>query len=128
MVSIYTTLYPLINLNLNLAPSIAPVITNSSIINSTAVFIAWAPPPMEYLNGIITGYRVNVTAENTTETDILTFSSTNATIGSLAPSFTYYFAVTAYTVAAGPYSTTVDLNLPEDGKTIKYCRIASIHV
>ena len=74
---------------------------------------------MEYHNGIITEYRVDVTAENTTETITLIFSnsSTNATIGSLAPSFAYSFTVAAYTVAAGPYST-IDLNLPEDGKTI----------
>lgn len=76
----------------------------------------WLPPATDYHNGIIREYRVNVLAVDTGATTVLIFSSENATIGSLAPSFTYNFTVTAYTVAAGPYSAIVSIEMPEDGK------------
>ena len=43
-------------------------------------------------------------------------TSTTSIIGELAPSYTYGFSVAAHTIAPGPYSTTVYITMPEDGK------------
>ena len=97
------------------APSTAPVITTGYSIDSRTVSIQWDAPPDEHHNGIIRKYIVNVTIVETGDTWNTTFSGTSAIIGSLVPSFTYQFTVTAYTVAAGPYSTVVTIVMPEDG-------------
>lgn len=42
-------------------------------------------------------------------------TDTTTIIGSLVPSFTYTFTVTAFTVAEGPYSQVYTITMPPDG-------------
>ena len=43
------------------------------------------------------------------------YSTTTGFIGSLNPSFTYQFTVSAVTVAESPYSKPINVTMPEDG-------------
>ena len=108
-------LYKILLCLLIVAPSIAPVISTGSSVDSRTVVIQWDAPSAEHHNGIIRRYIVNITILETGDTWTDSFSGTTAIIGSLIPSFTYRFRVTAYTVAAGPYSTVITIKMPEDG-------------
>lgn len=58
---------------------------------------------------------MNITEVETVR--FLTYSTTNLfiTVQSLHPFHTYWCAVSAYTVAAGPFSNVSEVTLPEDG-------------
>ena len=97
------------------APKSPPVITTHYAINSSTVAFQWDPPPPQDHNGIIREYVVTISTLGYNETQTQIFTGTTAIIGSLIPSFTYQFTVAAYTIATGPYSTSVNITLPEDG-------------
>ena len=107
MSSIFMLLY--------LAPSSYPVITRGYSIDPSTVAIQWDPPSPDYHNGIIRQYWVNIYTVETRENRTEVFTDTVATIAFLIPSFSYHFSVTAFTVAAGPYSTIISITMPEDG-------------
>ena len=97
------------------APNSPPVIITHYAIDSRTVAFQWDPPPPQDHNGIIREYVVTISIVGSNETQTQTFTGTTAIIGSLIPSFTYQFTVAAYTIATGPYSTSVNITLPEDG-------------
>ena len=97
------------------APNSPPVITTHYAIDSRTVAFQWDPPPSQDHNGIIREYIVTISIVGSNETQTQTFTGTTAIIGSLIPSFTYQFTVAAYTIATGPYSTSINITLPEDG-------------
>lgn len=97
------------------APSSAPVINVGYSIDSSTVAIQWTPPPSADHNGIIREYRVLTTNLKTMENQTNSFSTTTGIIGSLTPSFKYSFSVAAVTVAEGPYSSAINITMPEDG-------------
>ena len=84
--------------------------------DSSTVALQWTPPPVEDHNGIIRKYLINATAIQTGEYTITETTTTTGIVVSLVPSFTYLFSVSAYTVSAGPYTPTITITLPEDGK------------
>lgn len=47
-----------IRIYLFLAPAVPPESVHIGIINSTTAFVKWLPPPSQYLNGILQGYKV----------------------------------------------------------------------
>ena len=98
-----------------LAPNSPPIITTYYTIDSSTVAIQWNPPPPQDHNGIIREYVVTISMLGNNEIRTQIFTGTTAIIGSLIPSFTYQFTVAAYTIATGPYSTSVNITLPEDG-------------
>ena len=98
-----------------LAPNSPPVITGYYAFDSRTVAFQWDPPPPQEHNGIIREYIVTTSVLGSNETQTQIFTGTTAIIGSLIPSFTYQFTVAAYTLATGPYSTSVNITLPEDG-------------
>ena len=97
------------------APSSPPVITLGYSIDPSTVAIHWDPPSPDYHNGIIRQYWVNVYTVETGVNRTEVFTSRVAVIGFLIPSFSYHFSVTAFTVAAGSYSTIISITMPEDG-------------
>ena len=78
-----------------------------------SVFIKWEPPLIEDQNGIITEYTIRRGAiEYITNT-------TNLTIADLSPHTAYAWRIAASTsVGIGPFSTTVNVIMPEDGKYV----------
>ena len=86
---------------------------------STTLVLSWQPPAPENQNGIIVHYKVNITEMETGR--LLSFTAVNTTtlsVSTLHPFYTYTCIVAAVTVGIGPYSTTVEVELPEDGKEV----------
>ena len=87
--------------------------------NSTTLVLSWQPPPPENQNGIIVHYIVNITEMETGR--LLSFTAVNTTtlsVTMLHPFYMYTCTVAAVTVGIGPYSTTIKVILPEDGKQV----------
>ena len=114
------------------APSAAPEEILVSIVSSTVLQIEWDPPRFEDRNGIIREYIINITEINTgnswqqargngTETGDFwhqTVGNNTVTtfIDSLHPFYLYSFSIAARTIALGPFSASVIVEMPEDGK------------
>ena len=87
--------------------------------NSTTLVLSWQPPASENQNGIIVHYIVNITEMETGR--LLSFTAVNMTtlsVPMLHPFYTYTCIVAAVTVGVGPYSATVEVEMPEDGKQV----------
>lgn len=98
------------------APSSAPTLLSSSVIDSQTIELFWAPPQSVDHNGIIREYNVNILE---VETDIEFYhviSSTFIVVSSLHPDYMYEWSVAAVTVSTGPYSYTLNITTPENGK------------
>ena len=106
----------------HVAPASAPNITNIFSLDATTIAIYWEPPSLADHNGIIRNYRIKVANINSGQTYEVITTSTVADIGELAPSYTYGFSVAAHTIASGPYSTTVYITMPEDGKKALFAK------
>ena len=86
---------------------------------STTLVLSWQPPAPENQNGIIVHYIINITEMETGR--LLSFTTVNTTtlsVPTLHPFYTYTCIVAAVTVGIGPYSATVEVELPEDGKHV----------
>ena len=68
------------------------------------------------LNGIIQEYRINLTEIETGRMFQEVSIISSATISSLHPDYTYSWAITAFTISEGPYSSHLNFATPEDGK------------
>ncbi len=76
--------------------------------------LGWDVPTGPH-NGIIREYRLNITELETGREFQELSATTNLTVSSLHPDYTYEWIVTAFTVGEGPYSTTSRIITPEDG-------------
>ena len=91
-----------------IAPSSPPQGIEVSSFSSNFVNLSWSSPRPEHRNGIITGYVINVTLEDTGASYQLTSQTTQLTVESLVPNGLYAFAVAAQTsVGTGPFSMTI---------------------
>ena len=86
-------------------------------LNATTAQLTWEPPPPEHRNGIIEEYIVKVTGVDTTEEYELHFNQTFAIVSDLHPFYRYKFSIAAVTIAVGPFSSSLILQMPE---TCKY--------
>ena len=86
--------------------------------DSTTLVIEWEPPLIEYHNGIIVDYCVNVTAVETgTMIQVATGGITSASIPGLHPFYTYTYVVAAATaIGRGPFTMSSSIQMPTDGK------------
>ena len=83
-----------------------------------SVVLTWDPPPPEDRNGPIVGYVINVTVIETGEMFQLTSSTNTLSVASLKPFTRYVCIIAARTpVGLGPFSTTITVMTPEDGKS-----------
>ena len=98
-------------------PSGYPQNIEARNVSSRMSTLSWNPPNYEDRNGIIIGYVINVTNTRRSETLQYTSNTTALTLSTLSPYTTYYCIVAARTsVGAGPFSTVITLNTPQDGK------------
>ena len=73
-------------------------------------------PPLERQNGIITGYSVNVTNNDTGVSMLLSSTENSITVAQLSPYTTYLCSVAAQTVVGlGPYTSPITVTTDEDG-------------
>ena len=98
-----------------LVPTLGPQSVVMTATDSTTVLIFWIPPPFEHQNGVIRGYRVNITETETGIAYRLVTAATTLTVSSLHPFYTYECIIAAFTIAEGPYSVEVNITMPEDG-------------
>ena len=83
-----------------------------------SVVLTWDPPPPEDQNGPIVEYVINVTVLETGEMFQLTSSTNRLSVASLKPFTRYVCIIAARTsVGLGPFSTTITVMTPEDGKS-----------
>ena len=99
-------------------PTASPQNVESMTVNSTTILMTWEPPPPEHQNGIIIAYVVNVSVE---DNDIIpqqySTSALSVALVGLHPYSLYMVAVAAQTgVGRGPFSNSITIRPPEDGK------------
>ena len=88
--------------------------------SSRTVNLTWNPPLLPSRNGEITLYTVNVSVIESEEIFQFTSVSTELALSSLSPYYTYEYMIAALTIAGrGPFSESVTIQMPEDGKAIQ---------
>jgi receptor-type tyrosine-protein phosphatase Q len=86
-----------------------------SALDASTIVLGWDVPGQPH-NGIIREYRLNITEVETGRVIQDIAATTNLTVGSLHPDYSYDWIVTAFTVGLGPYSLSSRVTTPEDGK------------
>jgi len=101
-----------------LAPATFP--TNVAVTNSTSdsFILSWDPPPVEDTYSFIRNYLIAVTEIDTGRGFTMSANSTQIVLNELHPFYTYTCAIAAYTVALGPYSNEISVQLAEEGKRL----------
>ena len=97
-------------------PDGAPLNPFGTVIDSRTLSFAWEPPVEEDRNGIIRQYRINIVEVDTGRQFEVVSTTTSISVSSLHPYYTYQWVVSAFTIGAGPYSTSQTISTPEDGK------------
>ena len=99
----------------SVVPSASPGNITVVEITSHSVSLMWLPPARQHQNGIIIGYIVNVTVEETGEMYQLYSNTTNIT-ATLTPFTMYTMIVTVEnSVGTGPYTEVVSIQTEEAG-------------
>ena len=101
------------------APSAPPEAITVTALSPYSLLVSWQAPPPDSQNGEIRYYTIKVLEEETdTQTWLSTSnSSTNITVESLHPYYSYRVSVAAYSVGLGPYSLEKSVQMPESGET-----------
>ena len=97
------------------APAGAPLNPTTTVIDSRTLSFTWEEPLEGLRNGIIRQYQINVTEVNTGRQFQVVSSTTSISVSSLHPYYTYWWAVSAFTIGGGPFSQSQMITTPEDG-------------
>jgi len=97
------------------APPSNPYVTPN---NSTSFTFSWGLPPADKINGNIRHYIIEITEHETQSMSQYQATSTEITLQSLHPHYTYMCRVAAETVGIGPYTSNITVQLPEDGEIL----------
>ena len=104
---------------LPVGPSAPPVNPSGYSLSSTSITLSWSPPPLEYQNGIIRSYIINLTELETSAMYSYMFFATGPTltmtIPALHPYYTYNFTISAVTIESGPPTDAFTVQTLEDG-------------
>ncbi|XP_062711294.1 roundabout homolog 2 [Aedes albopictus] len=96
-------------------PSIAPGNIQTGMLNLTAGWVRWSPPPKDQLNGILQGYKIQVKAGNISKLlaqMTLNATTTSVMLNNLTTGSSYGIRVGAFNrVGLGPYSKPVHLTM-----------------
>ena len=101
-----------------LAPSEAPESLTLVDISNTTVTLTWDSPALDTHNGVIRKYIIQVVDSSNTQS-LYNVTGNTVTITNLLPYADYDIAVSAYTVANGPFSSYLSVTSDEAG-TICY--------
>lgn len=100
---------------LPLAPGGPPESVSAQPLDPTSLVISWEPPQLELRNGMIQQYTIRITEVETGAVTTLYTEATTVNVSSLHPYYTYSCTVAAETIALGPFSYPVQIQLPESG-------------
>ena len=103
-----------------IVPVSAPLNPSGMAINSRTLSFSWEEPAVEHHNGIIREYHINITEVDTGRTFQVVSSTTSISVSSLHPYYTYRWAVSAFTISEGPFTSIQTISTPQDGRTIIY--------
>ena len=94
-----------------------------SAISSTRAEFVWLPPLLGETNGVVTGYVVQITGQDSDERFELFTNMTSIQVENLRPFYSYVFTVAAQTEAGdGPSSQVVYFQMRAAGKFVfKLC-------
>nr|XP_029730821.1 roundabout homolog 1-like [Aedes albopictus] len=96
-------------------PSIAPGNIQTGMLNLTAGWVRWSPPPKDQLNGVLQGYKIQVKAGNISKLlaqMTLNATTTSVMLNNLTTGSSYGIRVGAFNrVGLGPYSKPVHLTM-----------------
>ena len=106
------------------APVSPPEDLNVTALTSMSFILTWSSPPLPSQNGVIRGYRINVTELETGRVQLLNSTDVSLSVTLLHPYYTYICQVSAFTVAYGPYSDGFRIITPQDGEN-NDCKICS---
>ena len=96
-------------------PSASPREIGGEALSSSSLLLTWQPPLDNQLNGILTGYVVNVTETETGDQYQISTDAAQYTFEGLHPFYRYTFIVAALTIGPGPFSGIFHLQMPQDG-------------
>ena len=97
-------------------PTGSPTSIIANVVGSTYVVISWNPPDFDLQNGLIGYYTVSVTEQQTGSVFWFSETTTQITVDGLHPYYHYTLRVAAVTIAVGPFSDPVTIQLLESGK------------
>lgn len=96
-------------------PDLSPSNLTGIAQDSVTILLSWNQPAGRH-NGIIQGYRLNITELNTGQIFRNVSATASLVISNLHPDYTYEWRVAAVTVGEGPYSDSHRVTTFEDGK------------
>ena len=109
-------------------PSASPGEVGGEAISPSSLVLTWQPPPEDQLNGVLTGYLVNVTETETGVQYQISADTAQYTFEGLHPFYRYSFTVAASTIGIGPFSGIYTFQMPQDGKNIMFAFSISLIV
>ena len=83
--------------------------------DSQTLSLSWDLPPPREQNGVIRGYKINITEVETRATWQVTSNTSSVTVPMLHPYYTYEWRVSAFTIGDGPYTEASTVMTLEDG-------------
>ena len=101
------------------APNESPRNAAVTVLDSTRVECSWLPPLAEEVNGIVTGFIIRITGQDSDETIEVRTNATNIQVEDLHPFYSYVFTVAAVTEAgSGPFSRVAYFQMFTAGKQL----------
>ena len=92
-----------------IAPTASPTNIRWLMLNSSSVLLFWDAPPIEHQNGIVRGYHIELSGDNTSLH--YTTAAPFLVVDYLMPSIDYNCSVAAYTTERGPFSEPTIVSL-----------------
>ncbi|XP_049767979.1 protein sax-3-like [Schistocerca cancellata] len=93
-------------------PSAPPDNVQVGMLNTTAAFVRWSPPPPQHHNGILLGYKIQIKGKGSKVLAQMTLNATTTSVllNNLTTGSSYTARVVAYTrVGLGPFSAPAPL-------------------
>lgn len=104
---------------MNIAPDGSPQSTTVNVLDSRRVEFRWLPPSAEEMNGVVIGFVLRITGQDSNEMIELQTNETNILVENLHPFYSYVFTVAAFTEAGtGPFSLAVYFQMLTAGTAI----------
>ena len=102
---------------LSTVPSGTPLDIVAQVNSSRVILVQWNPPQLQEQNGVIVGYKINVTSIVGGERFSYETTELSLIVVGLTPHTTYECIVAAMTnVGAGPFSGIVTVQTSEEGE------------
>ena len=91
------------------------------------LLVQWAPPGIEFQNGVITGYVVRISAQEAGEGLQHMVTGNMTSLEGLHPDYTYTYTVAARTsIGIGSFSMPRSIRMPEAGKFHYFNKVAQM--